>query len=236
MSYGGWALLYITAADANCGNFPRSSPKCSFPCQDNGEVCRYSGSMLASLYACNGSQARDDAFCMNANKYNSSLCRDTPACTEQASGDCMPKWKASMSFYEYIGYIGDWGTCRRDVWGCCIGSNTRWMTGTYCDRFSSIVDACEELPECYFRYDGTCVWRTRDLMEDYFGAGNLTDLLVAAAGACDALGGNRTACESHGAVTPDADVVRAALAIDLQAFNAPVNDSECVVWEAGEYY
>lgn len=39
-------------------------------------------------------------------------------------------------------YLSDWGTVRRGVWGCCLGSEARWTQGPYCDRFSSHESAC----------------------------------------------------------------------------------------------
>jgi len=36
-------------------------------------------------------------------------------------------------------------------------------------------------------------------------------------------------------VYPDGLIVQAALGIDLAAINMLVNESDCVVWESGEY-
>lgn len=52
----GRVTLYLTAAHVHCGSYDRKSTNCSFPCEDNGEVCALSGSMAAATYACNGSQ------------------------------------------------------------------------------------------------------------------------------------------------------------------------------------
>lgn len=93
-------------------------------------------------------------------------------------------------------------------------------------------------PECRFRNDGTCEWTPEALMESYFGPGNLTDALASAAAACGNLSGvgRRAECEAAAPVSPDARIVQAAIAFDLQALNAPVMDDECVVWEAGDYF
>jgi len=142
-----------------------------------------------------------------------------------------------MGMWEEVGYYGDFATTRREVWGCCEGSNTRWMAGVYCDRFNSFVDACEELPECQLQNDGYCVWRPPALMDLYFGPGQLSDALAATATECAARSGSgrRAECEAAHMVYPDGLIVQAALGIDLAAINMLVNESDCVVWESGEY-
>ena len=43
---------------------------------------------------------------------------------------------------QYDQYLTDFGTVRRNVWGCCESSNARWMNKVYCERFNSYEDAC----------------------------------------------------------------------------------------------
>lgn len=59
---------------------------------------------------------------------------------------CLCSLSRSASLPHSLQYLSDWGTTRRSVWGCCVGSNTKWMNEVYCDRFASFQDECEAQP------------------------------------------------------------------------------------------
>lgn len=55
-SYAGRVRVFLVAGNAYCRQFPRNA--CSYPCQDNGEVCALHGAITYGIYACHNSQVR----------------------------------------------------------------------------------------------------------------------------------------------------------------------------------
>lgn len=55
-SFAGRVRVFLVAGNAYCRQFPRSA--CSYPCQDNGEVCSLHGAITYGIYACHDSLVR----------------------------------------------------------------------------------------------------------------------------------------------------------------------------------
>lgn len=52
------ALGYITAGNAYCSQFEKSSPNCSYPCETNNEECIMAGALQYGVYSCPDSLVR----------------------------------------------------------------------------------------------------------------------------------------------------------------------------------
>lgn len=241
-TFAGWALGYIVAGNAYCGQFNRTSPNCSYPCENNNEVCAMAGALQYGVYSCPDSLAHIDCYCMVANNTDCLLNQDcAPIPLDQpGSGTCQAQFKAKFqedgNFSAYLQYLSDWGTTRRSVWGCCVGSNTKWMNEVYCDRFASFQTECESQPECNFNtYDGTCKWKWDVWLDGNIADANMTEALYEADSLC-ASATTPAECSEEVTVEVDHDFLFELLNWDYWSVNPLVNDTECVVWETNDSY
>lgn len=236
VGYAARAAIWKLAAKTYCGRFDRNdSDACSYPCADNGETCSLAGQVSYGIYACRESLALADAFCSVAMSADPSgdLCKSTPKCIyDNATNTCSPEFKANLTYSEKMAYLNSWGTTRKSVWGCCLGSEARYDAGVYCTQLGSHEEECNALPGCSFReLDGACIQDPYDWLDTQFSVtANALDIsrLKNITAQCDAATTEKE-CAAVGSIQINHDKIEQVLRVDLMTlFNTPT--SNCRVW------
>lgn len=237
--FGGRAHAFYVAGTAYCGRLALDSPNCTYPCASDGVRCGLTPALVLGNYACPGSKAIQDAWCTlvpdSAPENPKKRCSSSPFCKQQGGegGQCLARFKAGLNSNEIGQYYYEFATTRRNVWGCCEGSQAVWMENIHCDRFNSQPDRCISEQGCQFNDDGTCAWVPEAWLGRNFGAGKTTNSLSALDKECSAIK-SEAKCNQLGPVSVDGETILQILKFKLSSINKPVKDDMCLVWASGD--